>query len=114
MVWVKRFRAMRRAYKDQVEAIIVDRINKKLKTIIPEGFYKKSTHICRAIYVQYINKFKKDKSTLPQLITKYLNHDNPSASVYYQHIRLEDDIDDFLNPDPEAVEAVEDGEGVKA
>ena len=99
--WIKRFRKMKRDFKDKKEVNITDMINKKLKLIIPETFYKRSSHICRAIFVQYINKFKTGNETLPQLITKYLHHENPMASVYYQHVKLNDDVDDFLNEKPE-------------
>lgn len=95
--WVKEFRAMKRSISDKNLYPISNTINIKLKEIIPPTFYKRSTHICRAIYVQYINKFKKSNLTLPQLITKYLNHDNPSASIYYNHIKIADDATDFIN-----------------
>ena len=76
----------------------IDYINKKLKKIIPDDFYKQSSHIARSAYVAYLNKFKETKLTIPQLITKYLHHDGRSnSSIYYQHIKLADDVDDFIN-----------------
>jgi integrase len=95
--WVKKFRQLRKLYKDIVDKTVVDRVNMALKPIIPEEFYKRSTHICRAIYVAYLNKFKKGNETLPQIITRYLHHATPGASVYYNHVVLANDVDNFLN-----------------
>lgn len=95
-IWVDAYRATKRRFKGVDSKGIADRINIKLKLVIPEEFYKRSTHICRAIYAKYVNRFKDDKLTLPQVISKYLNHDSPSASVYYNHVVLAKDVTDFL------------------
>jgi len=71
---------------------IINEVNTRLKMLLPIGFYKKSSHICRAIYIKYIYKFKSDKSTLPQIISKYLHHESPAASIYYNHVILADDV----------------------
>jgi hypothetical protein len=102
--WVDEYREMKKTYKNVSLKTISDRINLKLKNIIPEGFYKRSTHISRAICVQYINKFKDNKLTLPQVITQYLHHENPSASVHYQHTVLDKDMPDFLNGKEDEIE----------
>jgi integrase len=77
--------------------ILNNQINKILKTIIPENYYKRSSHICRAIYIKYIHKYlNKDKKTFPNIIKKYLNHNSINSSIFYQHINLEN-CKDILN-----------------
>lgn len=95
--WIDSLRAIRRTIKGKLTQGLADRLNIKLKAVIPKSFYKRSTHICRAIYISYINRFKESTLTLPQVIKKYLNHDNVSASVHYNHIILDKDVTDFLN-----------------
>jgi integrase len=95
-LWIKKLRALRKQYKDVSSNVVIDRINVLLKDVIPETFYKTSTHIARAIYARYVKKFIEPEATLPQVIMEYLNHDNVSASVFYNHIVLDNDVDDFL------------------
>ena len=97
--WIKKYHAMKEAYKDRTSKQITDSVNIKLKKILPVDFYKRSSHICRAIYIRYLYKFRTAdcaKWTFPQIISKFLHHDNPTAAVYYQHIILSDDVVDFL------------------
>jgi len=95
-IWIDAFRAIRREYKGMDTKGVGDRLNVKLKLVIPDTFYKRSTHICRAIYANYVNKFVETRMTLPQVISKYLNHDSLTSSVYYNHIVLDNDVSDFL------------------
>jgi len=77
----------------------IDKINLKLKDIIPSTFYKQSSHIGRAIYARYLYKFKSgdiENWTLPRIISTFLHHDNTNASAYYQHVVLCDDVGDIL------------------
>ena len=97
--WIQSYRELKRKYKDTSLKTISDRVNLKLKSVLPSNFYKRSSHICRAIYVHYVNRFKDNNLTLPQVIQKYLNHENPTASVYYNHAVLHRDMEDFLNND---------------
>jgi len=67
-------------------------INKMLKVVFPGNFYKRSSHICRAIYARYLYDFKTTNETLPQIIKKYLNHESAKDSVYYNHVLLAPDV----------------------
>lgn len=94
--WKKDFERVREEVKDKRPKQIYDKLNRKMKTIIPKDFTKKSTHICRAIYVKMIYKFKdgtyfKDW-TLPRIIQTFLHHDNLNTSGFYQGINFKDDI----------------------
>ena len=94
--WLKSFIEVRRNFANRNSKNISDRININLKDIIPFGFYKRSSHICRAIYARYIHKFSTDNLTLPQTISRYLNHESATTSIYYQHIVLDGNMGDFL------------------
>jgi integrase len=97
--WNESFIRLRREFKgiDATKAIS-DKINIMLKKVIPATFYKRSTHICRAIYALYIHKFMGGNMTLPQVIARFLNHESPTTSIYYQHITLDERLTDFLRP----------------
>ena len=98
--WIKKYNKMKIDFQDIPAKRIIDALNYKLRKLIPEEEYKKSSHICRALYISYMYKFRKGiykKWTLPQIISKYLHHENTNASAYYQHIILADDVTDFLS-----------------
>ena len=98
--WINKYNKMKIDFQDIPAKRIIDALNYKLRKLIPEEEYKKSSHICRALYISYMYKFKKGiykKWTLPQIISKYLHHENTNASAHYQHIILGDDVTDFLN-----------------
>jgi integrase len=94
-IWIKQYRSLIKHNILDTKGV-VDRLNIKLKKIIPDTFYKRSTHICRAIYASYVGKFVEPDRTTPQVILKYLHHDNPSSSVYYNHVVLDINVEDFL------------------
>ena len=97
--WEEKYRKLKIRFKDRSTKQIIDSVNLKLKKILPDGFYKRSSHLCRAIYIRYLYKFKSGadaKFTFPQIISKYLHHDSVGASSYYQHIVLADNVTDFL------------------
>ena len=99
--WVALYKQMKTQFKGIVSHNIIDSINIKLKGIIPPDFYKRSSHICRALYVRYIYTFREppiDTWTLPRIISTYLHHDNTNASAYYQHVVFSGDMTNFLNP----------------
>jgi len=101
--WVEMYKKMKADFKGRDSKAVTDSINLKLKKILPADFYKRSSHICRAIYVRYLYKFKAGeiaKWTFPQIITKFLHHDNTAASSYYQHVILDKDVTNFLNAKP--------------
>lgn len=79
---------------------IINNFNKKMRGIIPQGFYKRSSHICRAIYVRYIYQFLREGGeTLANVIHTHLNHDTLKSVGYYQHVILNDDLKGFFNPE---------------
>ena len=100
--WKAIYHNCRVANKKRSSIVVVNEVNTRLRMLLPIGFYKRSSHICRAIYIRYIYKFKSDvtsrppgcneKSTLPQIINKYLHHESPAASIYYNHVILADDV----------------------
>lgn len=97
--WIEKYTKMKAEFKGKSSKQIMDSVNLKLKKILPVHFYKRSSHICRAIYIRYLYKFKSGdiaKWTFPQVIAKFLHHENINASSYYQHIILADDVTDFL------------------
>jgi hypothetical protein len=91
----RRFKRLRS--KDNTHAVLY--LNRKLKAILPEGFSKRSSHILRAIYVAFIDKFRNPGGlSVPQLIITYLNHDGASSVGHYQYIKLGDNITDVFTP----------------
>jgi len=84
--WIKLFKSMRKETDNTTEISIINRINVLLKTIIPATFYKQSSHIARGIYINLVKVMLEPNMTLPNIITKYLNHDRPTASIHYQNI----------------------------
>ena len=72
----------------------------KLITELKSPLYKSiNTLTTHNTFTYLFNKFKKGvykKYTLPQIISKFLHHDNMNASTHYQHILLDDDVTDFL------------------
>ena len=95
--WIKSYRELRRGLKGKDISRIINYTNRALKNVIPADFYKQSTHICRAIYVAYLNRFKDKNLTQPQIIHKYLNHEHPSTSIHYNYIDLDKGVTNFLN-----------------
>ena len=47
--------------KKRPSIVVINEVNTRLKMLLPISFYKRSSHICRAIYIRYIYKFKTDK-----------------------------------------------------
>jgi hypothetical protein len=90
--WTAIYHNCRSANKKRSSIVVINEVNTRLRLLLPISFYKTSSHICRAIYIRYIYKFKTDKSTLPQIINKYLHHESPAASIYYNHVILADDV----------------------
>ena len=77
---------------------ITNKINIILKSILPNDFYKKSSHITRAIYIRYIYKYhNENNNTFPQIIQKYLHHDSINTSIFYQHINISDCKDFYID-----------------
>lgn len=71
-------------------------LNNRLKFVIPDNFYKRSSHLLRAIYCRYIHSFRNpEKKTLPQIIGRYLNHDTFSSAAHYQHVVFDDSMFDI-------------------
>jgi hypothetical protein len=76
---------------------MTNNVNRNLKTIIPDTFYKRSSHIARAIYARYMYKFRNpDNRTFPWIIENYLHHENQASGSYYQHVQFGDDITDIF------------------
>ena len=72
---------------------IINSVNVGLKHIIPKAFYKRSSHICRAIYIRYIYQYHNpNNKTLPYIIQKYLHHESGESGAYYHHVVLDDDV----------------------
>jgi len=94
--WRAKFEKVREGAKSKTPKQIYDKINRQLKKILPAGFSKRSTHICRAIYVRLLYKFRKgtfySRWGLPRIIQTFLHHDNLSSTAFYQGVTLEDDI----------------------
>lgn len=86
--WIKLFKRMKEATKETADITLVNRINNQLKTIIPSTFYKQSSHIARGIYINLVKITLESNMTLPNIITRYLHHERPSASVHYQNVTL--------------------------
>ena len=95
--WYIAYKRMKTSYAGKTSTGIVGGLNKMIKTIVPASFYKKSTHICRAIYIKYQYKHNNPNGLpMPQLIQKYLNHANAVSSIHYNYVKLDDDVDEFL------------------
>jgi hypothetical protein len=95
--WYNIYKLMKLNIINRPMVSIVNGLNKRLKKIIPIDFYKRSSHINRAIFVAYSVKFRNpDKLPAPQLISKILHHNNTNSSAHYQYIKLADDVDDFI------------------
>jgi hypothetical protein len=95
--WYKTYQLMKLNISNRPITSVINGLNKRLKRVIPADFYKKSSHICRAIFAAYSIKFRNpDKLTSPQLITKILRHNVIGSSTHYQYIKLSDDVDDFI------------------
>lgn len=97
--WQNKFNNMRTYYKGKTNKQVYDKINRALKQIIPVGFVKRSTHICRAIYVRMLYKFKRgtyySRWGFPRIIQTFLHHDNLTSTAYYEHIQLSDDVNNI-------------------
>ena len=90
--WISLFQKVRKNNEDKEPKLmlsVINNLNQRLKGIIPKEFYKKSTHIARAIYIRLVKLTMEPDMTIPQLIMKYLNHDKPASSVHYQHVLLD-------------------------
>jgi len=93
----ERLIALRGSYIDRTEKYVVNLVNVAIKNILPNDFYKKSSHITRSIYARYIFQFMNpDKHPLPYIVTKYLNHGSNMASIFYQHITLDQDVEPLI------------------
>lgn len=95
--WKDKFGAMREKYQNRTSKQIYDKLNRQLKGILPAHFSKKSSHICRAVYIRLIYKFKEGtfygRWSLPRIIQTFLHHDNLSSTAYYQSVELSDDVE---------------------
>lgn len=94
--WREKFEKVRNGTKDKTPKQIYDKLNRQLKSVIPAGFSKRSTHICRAIYVRMLYKFKKgtfySRWGLPRIIQTFLHHDNLNSVGFYQGVEISDDV----------------------
>jgi hypothetical protein len=91
--WWKIYQVIKSELIGKISSSTVGEINKKLNEVIPENFYKRSSHINRAIYVKFYTKFlNSDNLTPPQLIKKILHHSGSNSSAHYQYINLADDV----------------------
>jgi hypothetical protein len=72
-------------------------LNHDLKTIIPDGVYKRSSHIYRTLYARYIYQFRNpSRKTLSQIIAAYLGHNSVTSSGHYQHIVFSSEMIDVF------------------
>ena len=95
--WFKIYKLMKLNISDRPITSVVNGLNKRLKRIIPDDFYKRSSHINRAIFVAYSVKFRNPNNlTPPQVISKILRHNGIGSSTHYQYIKLADDVNDFI------------------
>lgn len=75
----------------------IDILNRRLHKVIPEDFYKRSSHIARAIYARYMYRFRNPENlTLSNVISLALNHENQDASTHYGYIKFADDVVDDI------------------
>ena len=95
--WIKRFKALRDRITspDDIRSII-DKLNRDLKTILDESFRKRSSHICRAIYIRLIYENKDAKPwarwTLPRIIKHFIHHENLQSTGYYESVIFDEPI----------------------
>ena len=82
--WKRLFITIRKIHTPTIN--IINQYNIILKDIIPDSFYKRSTHICRGIYVLLIKTLIEPSMTMPNLIEKYLHHESAMPSVHYQNL----------------------------
>ena len=95
--WWSLYKKMKIDYNDSLPNAIVGAINKRIKDMVPVDFYKKSSHLCRAVYVKYLYKHRNPvKHTLPYLIMRNLHHENTMSASHYQYIELSADVNDFI------------------
>lgn len=97
--WQNKFLRVREESKGKTPKQIYDKLNRQLKKVIPADFSKRSTHICRAIYVRMLYRFKKgtfySRWGLPRIIQTFLHHDNLSTAGFYQGVQLADDVENI-------------------
>lgn len=84
--WKRNFIKIRKLIIKTPAINIVNKYNVILKDIIPTSFYKRSTHICRGIYILLIKNLIESEMTMPNLIEKYLHHESATPSVHYQNL----------------------------
>lgn len=84
--WKRKFLDFRKSIIGVPSINIINQYNIILKSIIPDNFYKRSTHICRGIYVLLIKRLLAPTMTMPNLIEKYLHHESANPSVHYQNL----------------------------
>jgi hypothetical protein len=84
--WRRLFLNIRKNMLTYTAVDITNILNLDLKKIIPDSFYKRSTHICRGIYTLLIKSLEAPAMTMPNLIKKYLHHESANPSVHYQNL----------------------------
>lgn len=95
--WWAKYMAMKRDNRDKKSASTVGVLNKFIKKIVDEDSYKKSTHLCRALYVKYMHKFRNpENKPLSLFIKKILHHSNLDSSAHYQYAILSENVDNFI------------------
>lgn len=94
--WISKYNALDKGKEISATNMYV---NRKLKSVIPDTFYKVSSHICRAIYARYVVTFKSNNGTQSNLIKKHLHHDSASVSAHYDHVRFGPDVIDIFESD---------------
>ena len=95
--WYQMYEIMKIGIAEKVKASVIGVLNRQLKKIIPDTFYKRSSHISRAIYVKYNVEYNNAlRQPAPMVIRRLLHHENFEGSAHYQYIKLDRDIDDFI------------------
>lgn len=95
--WYQLYKIMKLSIAGRPATSVMNGLNKQLKKIIPTTFYKRSSHIYRAIYVKYKFKFQNQTNQpTPQTIRRLLHHENFGSSAHYDYIKLDDDVDDLI------------------
>ena len=96
--WKRIYYEMVDEYKTTKPTTVGCYLNLKIRNIVGDKSMKMSSHILRAIYARYIYEFRNDKHlTLSGVITKYLNHENSASSQYYQHVKFDKTVYDYLS-----------------
>ena len=95
--WIKRFKKLRDSITSPEDIrSIIDKLNRDLKTILDESFRKRSSHICRAIYIRLIYENKEDtpwvRWSLPRIIKHFIHHDNIQSTGYYESVVFDEPI----------------------